>query len=72
VVTVATRTAWVRDARGRLHRGVVGLVVRARKPIPDAGVVELAFARGVGPVRIVEQTIAGARVLLLRSYRIGG
>lgn len=70
-VTVASRTARIRDARGRLHVGVVRLVVRPRRPIPDAGVAELAFARGVGPVRIIEQTIAGARVLLLRSYGIG-
>jgi hypothetical protein len=70
-VTVATRAARVRDARGRLHVGAVRLVVRPRKPIPDAGIAELVFARGVGPVRIVEQTIAGERVLLLRSHRIG-
>lgn len=71
IVTVASKNAVVEDFDGRPRRGCTRFTIRATKPIADAGVEEVAFAPGVGPVRIVEQTIAGTRELLLDSYRPG-
>jgi hypothetical protein len=70
VVTVASRRAVVEDATGRTLRNCVRLVVRQRKPVADAGVEELVFAPGVGPARIVEQTIAGPRTFLLAVWKV--
>lgn len=71
VLTVASKNATVEDSEGRPRGGCTRFTIRARKPIADAGVEEVAFAPGVGPVRIVEQTIAGPRELLLVSHRLG-
>jgi hypothetical protein len=70
VVTIASRHAVVEDANGRTLRNCVRLVVRQRKPVADAGVEELVFAPGVGPARIVEQTIAGPRTFLLAVWKV--
>lgn len=70
-VTVASRAAAVRDARGRLHRGCVRLVLTPPKGVADAGVEELVFAPGTGLVRAVVTTIAGPRELLLRRFAAG-
>jgi hypothetical protein len=69
-VTVASRTAIVRDGRGRTLRDCVRLKLVARKPVADAAVEELVLAPGVGFVRIVEQTIAGTRVRVLAGLRL--
>lgn len=71
VVTVAAKQAVVEDYDGRPRRGCIRFTMRARKPVADAGIEEVSFAPGVGPVRIIEQTIAGPRELLLDSYRLG-
>jgi hypothetical protein len=69
-VTVASRKAVVHDARGKMLRGCISLTFRYRKGVADAGFEELAFAPGIGPVRVVEITIAGSRERLLASYRL--
>ena len=69
-VTVASRQAVVHDARGKTLRGCVRLTFRARKPIADAGLEELTFAPGIGPVAVTEITIAGSRRSTLASYRL--
>lgn len=68
-VVVRSRTASVHDATDTVHSGCVVLRFRAARPIADAGVEEIAFAPGVGPVRVVETTIAGPRARLLESFR---
>jgi hypothetical protein len=70
LVTVATTNAVVADAEDRAFRGVTRFTLRPPGKVADAGVLELAFAPGVGPVRIVEQTIAGPRTKLLSAYRV--
>lgn len=69
-VTVASRQAVVHDARGKTLRGCVRLTFRAKKPIADAGLEELTFAPGIGPVAVTEITIAGPRRSTLASYRL--
>jgi hypothetical protein len=68
LVSVASRDAAVEDARGRERRGCVVLRLSPPKGVADAGIEELAFAPGVGPVRVVETTIAGSRTRLLDRY----
>jgi hypothetical protein len=69
-VTVASRSAVVHDARGRMLRGCVRLTFVPRKPVADAAIEELVLAPGVGFVRTVEQTIAGTRVRVLSGLRL--
>ncbi|HEX5800003.1 MAG TPA: hypothetical protein VFY02_07845 [Gaiellaceae bacterium] len=69
-VTVASRTAVVRDGRGRTLRNCVRLTFATRKPVADAAIEELVFAPGVGFVRTAEQTIAGTRVRVLAAVRL--
>ena len=69
-VTVASRTAVVRDGRGRTLRNCVRLELVARKPVADAAIEELVLAPRVGFVRIAEQTIAGTRVRVLSGIRL--
>jgi hypothetical protein len=67
VVTVSSKRAAVRDFRGRAVAGCTRFTFESRRPIADAGLEEISFAPGVGPVRIVDTTIAGRRVLALAS-----
>jgi hypothetical protein len=69
-VEIASREAVVRDLRERTFRGCTRLTFRQRKPVVDAGLLELVVAPGVGPVRISVQTIAGPRQSLLAAHRI--
>ena len=69
-VTVASRAAVVRDARGKTLRNCVRLTFASGKPVADAGVEELVFAPRVGFVRTAEQTIAGTRTHLLAELRL--
>jgi hypothetical protein len=71
VVTVASRSAVVHDARGKTLRDCLRLTFGSRKPIADAGLEELVFAPGLGFARTSEQTIAGTRVRVLAAVRIG-
>jgi hypothetical protein len=68
-VTVASTSADVRDFRGRVHHGCTRLKFRYRG-LADAGLLELAFAPGVGFVRVSEQSFAGPQTSLLDSARI--
>lgn len=70
-VTVSSRSAVVRDGRGRTLRGCVRLTFAARKPVADAGLEEVVLAPGVGFARIADQTIAGTRVRVLAGLRLG-
>jgi hypothetical protein len=67
VVTVSSKRAAVRDFRGRALAGCTRFTFRSKRPMADAGLEEISFAPGVGPVRIVDQTIAGRRVMALAS-----
>lgn len=68
LVTVASRQAVVEDARGKTLRGCIRLTIRPPKNLRDAGIEELAFAPGIGLVRVSELTIAGVRERVLSSY----
>lgn len=68
--TVASRSAVVRDARGKTLRNCVRLTFAAGKPVSDAGLEELVFAPGIGFARIAEQTIAGTRVRVLAGLQL--
>ena len=65
LVTVASRNATVENGDGSERRGCTLLTFRSKSKLVDAGLEEIAFAPRVGPVRIVEQTIAGTRVKAL-------
>jgi hypothetical protein len=65
LVTVASRNATIADDDGSELRGCTLLTLRSKGKLVDAGLEEIAFAPRVGPVRIVEQTIAGPRVKTL-------
>jgi hypothetical protein len=65
LVTVASRNATVGNNDGSERRGCTLLTFRSKGKLVDAGLEEMAFAPRVGPVRIVEQTIAGPREKLL-------
>lgn len=70
-VTVASRQAVVTDAEDTERHGCTRFTFRYKKSsLADAGLIELAFAPGVGPVSVTEQTIAGPRERLLESYRV--
>jgi hypothetical protein len=65
LVTVASKNATVENDDGSERRGCTLLTFRSKGKLVDAGLEEMAFAPRVGPVRIVEQTIAGTRVKAL-------
>ncbi len=69
-VEIVSTDSVVRDLRGRVFRGCTRLMFRQRKPVADAGLLELVAAPGIGPVRIEVQTIAGPRQSLLAAHRI--
>jgi hypothetical protein len=59
-VTVASRRATVKNpAPGRTHAGTIRFTVRPDPDLADAGLTGIWFAPGVGPVRWVEESIAG-------------
>jgi hypothetical protein len=68
-VTVASKRAMVEDLSGR-ERRCTRFVFRYKKPTADAGLEWMAFAPGIGPVRIVDTTIAGTRELALAGHRL--
>lgn len=68
-VTVASRAAIVKDARGRTLRNCVRLALLPPKSLADAGIEELVFAPGIGLVSVTEITIAGPRRSVLASFR---
>jgi hypothetical protein len=70
VVTVASKRAAVEDFNGRTRRGCTRFTFTAKRPLADAGLESFAFAPGVGPIQVVEQTIAGSRELALASHRV--
>jgi hypothetical protein len=69
-VAVASKRALVRDYRGRVLRRCTRLTFRYRSPIADAGLEQLSFAPGIGPVSVSETTIAGTRERVLASFRV--
>jgi hypothetical protein len=69
-VTVTSRRAVVRDLADRVWRRCTRLAFRYRGALADAGLEELSFARGVGPVHFTETTIAGPRASALSWYRL--
>jgi hypothetical protein len=72
-VTIASRRATVRNpALGRSHRGALHLALRPDPDLADAGLTGLWFAPRIGPVRWVEESIAGPVEHLLSSARVGG
>ena len=71
VVTLTSKQATVRASGGRAYRACTRFTLRPPAKLADAGVLELSFAPGIGPVRWVEQSIAGPREWALASYRPG-
>ncbi len=71
LVTVASKKATVFGSGGRAYRACTQFTLRPPAKLADAGVLELSFAPGVGPVNWVEQSIAGPREWALASYRPG-
>ncbi len=70
-VTVASKQAVVTDAGDTERQGCTRFTFRYKKSsVVDAGLLELAFAPGIGPVSVTEQTIAGPRERLLDHYRL--
>jgi hypothetical protein len=69
VVTVASKRARIEDYEGR-SRVCTQFTFASKGKIADAGLESLAFARGLGPVRIVEQWIGGVRELALAGHRL--
>jgi hypothetical protein len=59
-VTVASRRATVHNpVLGRSYSGAIRLALRPDPGLADAGITGIWFAPGVGPVRWIEQSIAG-------------
>jgi hypothetical protein len=71
-VTVASRRAAFYNPRlRRRHSGTVRLSLLPNPDLADAGITDLWFAPRLGPVRWVEQSIAGPVEHLLARARIG-
>lgn len=71
-VTVASRRATVYNpVLRRSHSGAIRLSVQPNPELADAGLTGLWFAPRVGPVRWVEQSIAGPVAHVLSRARIG-
>lgn len=68
-VGVASKTASVRDYKGKLRRGCTRFTFRYLTAIADAGLIDLSFCPNVGPVRYSETTIAGPRTFALAAVR---
>jgi len=68
-VEIASRHATTIDYRGTSRRDCVLVALHPNVPVADAGIEALVFAPGIGPVRVVEQSLVGPRVRLLDSYR---
>ena len=70
VVTVEARRAVIQDSWDRTWRNCTRLAFESRLPVADAGVENVAFAPGIGPVWFEELTIAGPRASSLSGYRV--
>jgi len=68
-VRVVSTQATVRDFRGRVHHGCTRLAFHYRG-LADSGLIDLAFAPGLGFVRVSEQSLGGPHKSLLDSARI--
>jgi hypothetical protein len=68
-VTVASKRARVDDYEGRT-RVCTRFIFASKQKVADAGLESFAFARGIGPIQIVEQSIAGTRELALAGHRL--
>jgi hypothetical protein len=72
-VTVASRRAsFFNPVLRRRHSGAVRLSIGPSPELSDAGVTGLWFAPRLGPVRWVEQSIAGPVEHVLARARVGG
>ncbi len=71
LVSVASKKTTVHGSGGRAYRACTQFTLRPPAKLADAGVLELSFAPGAGPVNWVEQSIAGPREWALASYRPG-
>jgi hypothetical protein len=71
-VTVASRRATVYNpVQRRSYSGALRLALRPNPELSDAGLTDLWFAPRVGPVRWVEQSIAGPVAYVLSRARLG-
>jgi hypothetical protein len=68
-VRVVSTQATVRDFRGRVHHGCTRFAFHYRG-LADSGLIDLAFAPGLGFVRVSEQSLGGPHKSLLDSARI--
>jgi hypothetical protein len=71
-VTVASRQATVYNpVQRRSYSGTLRLALRPNPDLADAGLIGLWFAPRVGPIRWVEQSIAGPVEHVLSRARVG-
>lgn len=70
-VSVASKSAAVRDYNGKLRRGCTRFTF-SYEGVADAGLEHLSFAPGIGPVRYSESTIAGPRTYALAAFKVKG
>lgn len=69
VITLASKRATVEDFAGRT-RPCLRFTFGYKRGLADAGLESMAFAPGIGPVRIADQTIAGTREIALAGYSV--
>jgi hypothetical protein len=72
VTVVSRRASFFNPVLGRRHVGIVRLGVSPSPELSDAGVTGLWFAPRIGPVRWVEQSIAGPVEHVLSRARVSG
>jgi hypothetical protein len=72
ITVVSRRASFVNPVLGRRHAGLVRLAVSPSPDLSDAGVTGLWFAPRIGPVRWVEQSIAGPVEHFLSRARVNG
>lgn len=72
ITVVSRRATFFNPVLGRRHIGTVRLAVRPSPELADAGVTGLWFAPRIGPVRWVEQSIAGPVEHFLSRARVSG
>jgi hypothetical protein len=72
ITVVSRRASFFNPVLGRRHAGAVRLAVAPSPELSDAGVTGLWFAPRIGPVRWVEQSIAGPVEHVLSRARVSG
>jgi hypothetical protein len=69
-VAVKAKGAKVNDPSDRSYEGCTTLSFRPGRGVADAGLLEMSFCPGIGPVVFSEQTLAGPRAWALSTHRV--